>query len=115
MIGVNILTIQVNPNGRLDVNLVATDYQFILNYTNWVGTDNNKIAVKWKENDFGVWLNGVEIFTDNVGVTPSVGTFNKLNLSSTNGATDAWLGETSQIQVFKTALSDAELLTLTTI
>ena len=30
----------------------------------------NKIAVRYKENDFSVWLNGVEVHTDNSGSSP---------------------------------------------
>ena len=76
-------------------------------------TDLNKIAVKYKENDFALWVNGVEVGTDNNGLTFPANTFNQLSLADgTSGS--SLFGKTSQVQVFKTALSDNELELLTT-
>jgi len=72
----------------------------------------NKVALKYKENDFALWINGIEIGTDNSGLTPSV------PLSGVSFKDEAignpFFGKTSQMQVFKTALSDHELELLTT-
>ena len=68
-------------------------------------TNSHKIAFKYKENDFALWVDGTEIGTDTSGTTA-------LNLSSlvfTN-----FFGKVKQLQVFKTALTDSELATLTT-
>ena len=78
-------------------------------------TDLNKIAVKYKENDFALWVNGVEVGTDNIGLTLPANTFNQLSLADGNSSSSPFFGKTSQVQVFKTALSDEELQTLTTI
>ena len=76
-------------------------------------TDLNKIAVKYKENDFALWVNGVEVGTDNNGLTFPINTFTQLSLADgTSGS--SLFGKTSQVQVFKTALSDHELELLTT-
>jgi hypothetical protein len=73
-------------------------------------TTINKIAIKYKQNDFSLWLNGIELETDTSGITP-IG-LSKLNF---NGATSpsAFYGNTKQLQYFDSALTDAELETLT--
>ena len=78
-------------------------------------TDNHKIAFKYKENDFALWVDGVEVATDTSGNTLSVNELTKLNLTSSTGAAAVVEAKTSQIQVFNTALSDSELQILTTI
>ena len=84
-----------------------------LNYNSTFVNVNRKYAIKYKENDFALWVDGVEVATDTSGVTFPNGTLSNLSLNSTNS--NHFEGKTSQIQVFKTALSDAELQQLTTI
>jgi len=74
-------------------------------------TDFNKIAIKYKQNDFSVWLNGVKIHTDTSGTIPSL---NKLNFSSGSNFNN-FNGKVKCVAVFKEALTDAELTCLTTI
>tara|TARA_R100001082_G_scaffold59635_1_gene33088 strand:- start:3317 stop:5848 length:2532 start_codon:yes stop_codon:yes gene_type:complete len=73
----------------------------------------SKIAVKWKVNDFALWVDGTERATDSSG-NPPVG----LNsLQSDNGlavAANFFYGKIRNIQVYKTALSDTQLGALTT-
>ena len=72
--------------------------------------DFNKIAIKYKENDFALWVNGIEVNTDTSGITP-IG----LNtLSFNDGSLDEFFGNTKDLQVYTKALSDAELIKLTT-
>jgi hypothetical protein len=73
-------------------------------------TDNNKIALKYKANDMAFWINGVEISTSSINWNPLP--FDRLDLSQYNG-TLKYFGKIKQLQVFKTALSDAELISLT--
>jgi len=73
-----------------------------------------KIAIKWKLNYFALWINGVEVRTDTVGVTFPVDTLNQLNFD--NSITlEPFFGKTKCVAVFKEALTDAELTCLTTI
>ena len=72
----------------------------------------NKVAVKWKQNDFALWLNGVEVGTDTSGNTPSAGTFNSL-LFTSGGTTQRFNGKVKQLEVYKTAFSDDQLIRLT--
>ena len=72
--------------------------------------DFHKVAIKWKENDFAFWLDGVKVQTDTSGLAP-IG----LNtLSFDVAGSGNFFGKVKQLQVFKTALSDSELVTLTT-
>ena len=75
-------------------------------------TNYFKLAVKYKENDFSFWLNGVEVATDTSGNLP----IGLSEISFDNGTTGSniFFGKTKNIQVFNTALSDSDLLSLTT-
>jgi hypothetical protein len=72
----------------------------------------NKIAFYYKANDFGIYLNGVSIFTDTSG---SVGAMSKFNLGSFFN--DAFPVGTpiNQALLFKTRLTNAQLAELTTL
>ena len=77
-------------------------------------TSFNKIAFKYKTNDFSVWINGFEVLTDTIGSTFSDGTLNEFAFDGGDGAFDFY-GNTKQIKYFNKALSDAELAALTKI
>jgi len=87
---------------------------FILNHTLSDITQFNKVAFKWKQNDFALWSNGVEVATQTSGVTSSADTLTKLDFQQFNGSAD-FFGKTKCLAVFKEALTDAELTCLTTI
>ena len=73
-------------------------------------TNFNKIALKYKENDFALWVNGFEIDVDLSGITPI--NLNNLKFDGGSGAVPFY-GNTKQIQYFDSALNDSELETLT--
>ena len=93
-----------NSSGLFEANLSSFSF---------AQTDNLKIAVKYKENDFALWINGVERATDTSGETFSVGTLQKLQFDAGNGASD-FQGKVKCVAVYKEALTDAELTCLTT-
>ena len=70
-----------------------------------------KVAVKYKQNDFALWIDGVKVVTDTSGNVPAG--LNKLSFDRGDGGQD-FFGKTKNIQVFKRALTDEELQTLTT-
>ena len=70
----------------------------------------HKIAVKYKLNDFALYVDGVEIATDTSGATP-VG-LNEIAFDTGNGGQNLY-GNTKMIAVFKEALTDEELKKLT--
>ena len=84
--------------------------------TNFVVSDEtefHKIAYKWKLNDYALWVDGVEVGTS-TGVVASANTFNTLNFNNGAGSQIAE-GKTKAVAVWKEALSDSELQSLTTI
>ena len=78
--------------------------------TNQDPTTFNKVAIKYKENDFALWINGIKLLTDTVGSTP-IG-LDTLGFRA-GGGTNPLHGSAKQIQYFDTALSDTELEQLT--
>jgi len=87
---------------------------FILNHTLADITQFNKLAFKWKENDFALWSNGVEVATQTSGVTSIPNTLTRLDFEQFNGSADFY-GNCQSLMVFPSALSDTELATLTTL
>jgi hypothetical protein len=73
---------------------------------------NNKIAFKYKVNDFSLWVNGIKVATDTSGSVPAINTFNDLSMIRSN-ATLPFYGKTKQIAYFPEALTDSELECLT--
>ena len=74
-------------------------------------TDNIKAAVKYKENDFAFWVNGVEVGTDTSGAAPTG--LNKLSFDIASSTSTPFHGRVKALIVFNEALSDAELTALT--
>jgi len=79
-------------------------------YSSITQTSYNKIAVKWKLNDFALWVNGSEVLTDLSGVVPTG--LNKLSFDN-GGGSSPFYGKVKQLQVYNTALTDAQLEDLT--
>ena len=71
--------------------------------------DFHKVALKWKENDFALWIDGVERATETSGLAP-IG-LNTVALDQAGG--DNFYGKVKQLQVYDTALTDEQLLQLT--
>ena len=120
-------------NRRISISNGSTSDRVILGYTassnqlivlvssnsvsgvaSLVNIDNssqfNKIALKYKLNDFALWINGIKVLTDNSLNSP-IG----LNDLSFEGADNLnpFYGKTKGIYVFNEALTDDELQQLT--
>ena len=76
--------------------------------------DYNKVALKFAENNFAVYINGVKEEEQLSGSTYSANTLDKLSFDKGNDTFDFY-GKCKQIQVYNTALSDSELQELTTL
>ena len=72
--------------------------------------DYHKVAIKYKANDFALWIDGVERFTDTSGSAP-IG-LNQLTFDVGNGILPFY-GKCKALAVFNEALSDDELNNLT--
>ncbi len=70
----------------------------------------NKIALKYKGGDYALWINGTEVSTDSNSNLASG--LNSLQFDSGGGSSDFY-GKCKAIRVYKEALSDSELTTLT--
>lgn len=70
----------------------------------------NKVSVKYKQNDFALWINGFKMGTDTVGSTP-IGLI-KLDLSNYDEANKLY-GKTKEIGYYDEILTDEELEYLT--
>jgi len=97
----NRLTAQIKDGG------VA---QATMTYTFSDITISSKIVLKYKLNDFALWVNGFEVGTDLNGATPSG--LDTLSFDTGTGADDFY-GKTKEIGYYDTALTDLELETLT--
>jgi len=84
--------------------------QCVLNFDVPDTTDFNKIALKYKVNDFALWVNGFEVGTDTNGSTFDANQLDELAFDVNNGA--RVYAKTKQLMTFKTALNDSELETL---
>ena len=71
----------------------------------------SKIALKYKANDFALWVNGVEIYADSSGSI--VSGLDTLQFANGNGTQFPFYGNAKMVAVFKEALSDTELACLT--
>ena len=85
-------------------------YQCTLNYDVTDATEFNKIAFKYKQNDFSLFVNGVERATDTSGNV--ITGLNVLDFDVSN--TNEFYGNVKCVAVFKEALTDTELTCLTT-
>jgi len=65
--------------------------------------DFNKVALKYKTNDFSIFINGSRLDTDTSGVTFSSNTLNNLSFDKGNGTLDFY-GKVKAIKVIKGAV-----------
>ena len=102
--GSNEIRVEVRSEGVTSLNsfIIVTDI-----------TDFIKIGVKWKLNDFAVWINGVEVATSNTGNAP-IG-MSTLSFTHYGQSANPFFGNTKDLKIYNTALTDAQLQTLTTI
>jgi len=75
-------------------------------------TEYAKVAISYKLNDVGLWINGSKVGTETVATMPS--SLNSLAFNQGNGGFP-FEGNCKDLRVYKKALTDAELTTLTTL
>jgi hypothetical protein len=75
-------------------------------------TESNKVAVKYKLNDFSFFVNGTKVASSTSGSVMSANTLTQLNFDDGSGSFDFY-GKIKNVQVYNTALTDAELIELT--
>ena len=92
--------VQASTTTTIPINGTVTD-----------STDFNKIAFKYKSGDLALWINGTEVATSTTSYTFNA-TLSELAFDQGNG-TLHMDGFVKQVVVFEEALSDAELVALT--
>ena len=112
----NRVAITFTPATNTLRTLVRVGGTNVMTFTNVLSsiTSFNKICIKYKENDFSLFVNGTELETSTSGNIFPASTLNSLDFDNASGASN-FFGKTKCLAVWKTALSDTELSELTTI
>jgi hypothetical protein len=76
-------------------------------------TNMNKIAFRYKANDFSLYVNGVNVITDTSGITFPAATLDRISNLQPDG-TFQYNGNIKAIALWKTGLTNAQLAALTT-
>jgi len=108
---VNNIYFNFNPNGTLSCQVLTSGGNNNLSTSSINQENNNKILVKYKANDFALWVNGFEADIDTSLSSTPIG-LDRLNFDFGSGSFDFY-GKTKQLQYYNTALTDLELETLT--
>jgi len=80
-------------------------------YTLSNATQFSKIALKYKTNDFALWVDGTKVMIDTFGNTMSVGTLTRFDFDGGTGL--PFYGKVKSVAVFKEALDNDQLERLT--
>ena len=107
----NRVTLYYNSNNLEITGWVFIDGANIFLSAQITQVDFIKCAIKWRQNDFAFWVNGVEVVTNTSSNIFPVNTLNTLALYRVG---DIFEGKIKQLKVFKTALTDQQLTDLTT-
>jgi hypothetical protein len=110
----NSLSIQYRNNGTLRIFHNGLDFAdaIFVGGSSFDLTENHKIAIRFKENDMAVYIDGVSQSLSGSFVYQSISGLNTLRIEQPN-AGNAFYGKVKQLMVFNEALTDAELATLT--
>jgi hypothetical protein len=110
----NSLSIQYRNNGTLRIFHNGLDFAdaIFVGGSSFDLTENHKIAIRFKENDMAVYIDGVSQSLSGSFVYQSISGLNTLRFEQPN-AGNAFYGKVKQLMVFNEALTDAELATLT--
>jgi hypothetical protein len=115
-----------SDNNRINLMFTANSNQIICNYkvsgTTRVTLSNivtsvqnlNKIAFKWSSGDFALFVNGIKTSVDSSTIMMSENSLSSLDFRDGNALFNFY-GKAKALAVYKEALTDAELQSLTTI
>ena len=105
-LGFNNTTTESYKQVKFGVDNVFGDFSDPIDQTTF-----NKMAIKYKSGDSCFYVNGFKIDSSSTAFTPT-SSFNELKFSYFTGA-DKFYGNTREVQYFDSALTDAQLETLT--
>jgi len=101
-----------NTSNQIAVESAGSGTNLGIYNQNLTITNSNKIALKYKENDCALWINGIKVANDTSFAAFPSGTFTKLSFDKGDGTQDFY-GNTKQIQYYDSALTDSDLEQLT--
>ena len=110
----NTIFIGYSPTSNQIVGVIYVGgvLQVNMAYTVTDATNFRKVAIKYALNDFALWIDGVEVDTDNSGPVFPAATLDEIQFDD-GGGSNVFYGNTKQLQYFDSALTDSELETLT--
>ena len=108
----NITIDYYSSSNSIRANLWNGSSQYSYVYTLTDVTLSTKVAFLYKSSEFKFYVNGIKVNESSSGSTFSSGTLKTLDLSTTNGSFPFY-GKTKELGYYNTALTDAELETLT--
>ncbi|OUU70628.1 MAG: hypothetical protein CBC27_08485 [Opitutia bacterium TMED67] len=113
-VGTNAVRMNFNTtsNRISSINRVGGSNTAFISYDATDITQYQKVAFKFKLNDFAVYANGTEIGTDTSGAVNSAGAFNTLNFDQADGGSPFY-GKVKSLATYNRALTDTELYTIT--
>ena len=94
---------QANGGSAVSISTTITDR-----------SDFNKIAFRWKANDFSLWINGSLIQTQTTWDIITANNLNRLSLELPSGGQRLY-GKAKEIRIYDEYESDAEMVKLTTL
>lgn len=109
----NTIGVLYRNDGQLRVLHNGLDFADAICIVDVDQTVNHKIAVRYKENDMAVYIDGVSQTIRASFVYQTVSGLDQLKFSQPNSTSNAFYGKTKQVMVFNQALTDSELETLT--
>ena len=104
--------IYINSSGSLIFELWDNGFQQSIMTSTIGAIGRKKMAFAYKQNDFAAYMNGTQLATDTSG---TVGAMGSLYVGGGNTSNYAINGGINQAILFKTRLTNAELVSLTTI
>jgi hypothetical protein len=107
----NRIRLRFNSSNNLDILLYNGSIQVSTTQVISDATNFNKIAFKYKANDFALWVNGIEVFTEPSGTVCSG--LNDLSFWATYVSSNNFYGNTKQLQYFDSILDSEQLEQLT--
>lgn len=110
----NRVIIQFNNTGISALVIVGGVVQASLNFNN-SDTDFKKVALKYKVNDFALFVNGVKIAFDTSGATFPANTLTRLDFKKVTPSSLEYYGKVKSLCLWKTALTDQQCIELTTL
>ena len=104
-----------SSTGIIGARIVVGGASVFLNAPSQIQTNNNKIAIKWKLNDYKIYINGVQVASNVTGGTFPSSTLSELSFNDGGTGVAYMNANVKSVQIYTTALSDSELISLTTI